>query len=420
MSRQTGQAPGRGAVQNVRAARIAWSLWTVTLALVFGAHALALASRPEAPFYTYWIESTLIGPTFATLGALIVSRRPENIIGWLFLVPSIAAGVQFFSGQYATVALSEPSRLSAGAYAAWLSTMMQSSSVFATFFLLMLFPTGRLPSPRWRPVAWTTGLAIGVSLISLALAPGPIQGFAPLRNPFGFEAAAALLVVLSTMGGLVGVVCVVAVVLSLVWRFYRSRGDERLQLKWFVYAATLGVMAILSGTFFDLPAVGKQADALFETLTWTLAPISLPVSAAVAVLKYRLYDIDLIIRKTAIYGALTLSLVLVYLGGVAGMQRLLSPLVGGGNQLAIVASTLAIATLFGPFRRRIQTAIDRRFYRQRYDAAKTLEAFGERLRNRTDLDALDADLISVVRETVQPSHASLWLREPGRARGSPS
>jgi len=206
---------------------------------------------------------------------------------------------------------------------------------------------------------------------------------------------------------------VVAVIASLVVRFYCSRGEERLQLKWFVYAATLGVTAILSGTFFDLPEVGKQADAFFETLVWTLAPISLPVSAAVAVLKYRLYDIDLIIRKTAIYGALTLSLALVYLGGVAGLQRLLSPLVGEGNQLAVVASTLAIAALFVPLRRRIQTTIDRRFYRQRYDAAKTLEGFGERLRNRTDLDALEADLLSVVHETVRPSHASLWLREPG-------
>ncbi len=413
MSHQAGQAPGPGAVTNVRAARIAWSLWAVTLALVVGAHVLALANRTEAPLYEYWVESTLIGPTFATLGALIVSRRPKNIIGWLFLVPSVASGIQFFSGQYATVAIFGPPRLPAGAYAAWLSTMMQSSSVLTVLFLIMLFPTGRLPSPRWRPVAWTVGVVIGVSLISLALSSGTIQDFAPARNPFGVEVAVPLLERLGTVGAWVATVCVVAVIASLVVRFYCSRGEERLQLKWFVYAATLGVTAILSGTFFDLPEVGKQADAFFETLVWTLAPISLPVSAAVAVLKYRLYDIDLIIRKTAIYGALTLSLALVYLGGVAGLQRLLSPLVGEGNQLAVVASTLAIAALFVPLRRRIQTTIDRRFYRQRYDAAKTLEGFGERLRNRTDLDALEADLLSVVHETVRPSHASLWLREPG-------
>ena len=397
---------GRGAVT---AARVAWTLWAATLALVVGAHVLALVDRPVAPFYDYWIESTLIGPTFATLGALIVSRRPRNIIGWLFLVPSVASGMQFFSGQYATVALSETSRLPAAAYAAWLSTMLQSTSVFTIIFLLLLFPTGRLPSPRWRVVAWATGLAIAVSLISLAFGPGWVPGFAPARNPFGIAAASTILAVLEAIGGWMGLVCVVAVVASLIWRFYRSRGDERLQIKWFAYAATLGLTAILLGDYL-VPVAFRGWYGVF---VWTLAPVSLTVAAGVAVLKYRLYDIDLIIRKTATYGVLTLSLALVYLGGVAGLHRLLSPLVGEGNQLAVVASTLAIAALFVPLRRRIQTTIDRRFYRSRYDAAKTLEGFGERLRNRTDLDALDADLLSVVRETVQPSHASLWLREPG-------
>jgi hypothetical protein len=254
--RASGSGAGPGA-------RVAWSLWAATLALVVGAHVLALASRPEAPFYTYWIESTLIGPTFATLGALIVSRRPRNIIGWLFLVPSVASGIQFFSGQYATVAILGPPRLPAGAYAAWLSTMMQSSAVFTVLFLIVLFPTGRLPSPRWRPVAWTVGVVIAASLISLALSPGAIQDFAPALNPFGVEVAFPLLERLGTVGAWVSSACVVAVVASLVVRFYFSRGEERLQLKWFVYAATLGVAMIMSGTFFDLPAVGKQADGFF-------------------------------------------------------------------------------------------------------------------------------------------------------------
>jgi hypothetical protein len=411
MSRQTElpepagkPASGHGAVT---AAWIAWSLWAATLALVVGAYVLALANRPLAPLYEFWIESTLIGPTFAALGALIVSRRPKNIIGWLFLVPSVTSGMQFFSGQYATVALSEPSRLPAGAYAAWLSTMLQSSSVLTVLFLLMLFPTGRLPSPRWRVLAWTTGLAVAVTLISLA--PGPLRDFAAARNPFGLRAAAAGIGLAQAVGVWVVLACVVAIVASLIIRFYRSRGEERLQIKWFAYAATLGVTAILLGDYL----VPVAFAGWFGVFVWTAAPVSLSVAAAVAVLRYRLYDIDLIIRKTAIYGVLTLSLALVYLGGVAGLQRLLSPLVGEGNRLAVVASTLAIAALFVPLRRRIQTTIDRRFYRSRYDAAKTLEGFGERLRNRTDLDALDADLLSVVRETVQPSHASLWLREPG-------
>ena len=280
--------------------------------------------------------------------------------------------------------------------------------MFVAIFLLMLFPTGRLPSPRWRVLAWTTGLAVGITLISFALKPGRLRDFAAVQNPFGIGAASEILAVLETVGGWTGLVCIVAVVASLVWRFYRSRGEERLQIKWFAYAATLGVAAILLGDYL----VPVAYSGWFGVFVWTVAPVSLAV-AAVAILRYRLYDIDLIIRETATYGLLTLSLAFVYLGGVAGLQRLLSPLVGEGNGLAVVASTLAIAALFVPLRRRIQTTIDRRFYRSRYDAAKTLEGFGERLKSRTDLDALDADLISVVRETVQPSHASLWLRKPG-------
>jgi hypothetical protein len=176
--RASGSGAGPGA-------RVAWSLWAVTLALVVGAHVLALASRPEAPFYTYWIESTLIGPTFATLGALIVSRRPRNIIGWLFLVPSVASGIQFFSGQYATVAILGSPRLPAGAYAAWLSTTMQSSAVFTVLFLIMLFPTGRLPSPRWRPVAWTVGVVIAASLITVLYRPARSRTSPPPGTPSG-------------------------------------------------------------------------------------------------------------------------------------------------------------------------------------------------------------------------------------------
>ena len=201
--------------------------------------------------------------------------------------------------------------------------------------------------------------------------------------------------------------CLLVIIASLALRLYRSRGEERLQLKWFVYAATVGIMALL---------LGGLAPVVFEgwwgSIVWTIVPLSLPVAAGLAILKYRLYDIDLIIRKTAIYGALTVSLALVYLGGVAGLQSLLSPVVGDSNQLAIVASTLVIAALFNPLRRRIQTTIDRRFYRSRYDAKATLEAFSARLRDEPDLDVLSGEMVAVVQETLQPEHASLWLRPP--------
>ena len=187
-------------------------VWAVAISLVLCAHALAFVSRPEAQLYVYWIEATLIVPTFATLGALIVSRRPGNIIGWLFLVSAVAGGMQFFSGQYATVALSGSTRLPGGAYAAWLSTLMQFAAVSTTLFLILLFPTGRLLSPRWRVVAGTTGLVILGSLISLALSPGPIQDFAPTPNPFGVRVVVPGF--LQTLGGWLVLACIVAVVVS--------------------------------------------------------------------------------------------------------------------------------------------------------------------------------------------------------------
>ena len=388
----------------MRARTLGYSLWAVAISLVLCAHALAFVSRPEAQLYVYWIEATLIVPTFATLGALIVSRRPRNIIGWLFLVPAVAGGMQFFSGQYATVALSHSTRLPGGAYAAWLSTLMQFSAVSTTLFVILLFPTGRLLSPRWRVVAWTTALVILGSLISLALSPGPIQDFAPTTNPFGLRVVVPGF--LRTIGGWLGLACIVAVVVSLVLRFYRSRGEERLQLKWFVYAATLGILAI---SLEDL--VPAPFGVWITVLAWIVAPVSLPVSAGIAILRYRLYDIDLLINRTLVYGALTAMLVLVYFGGVATTQAMFRAFTGQEQQpqLAVVVSTLAIAALFMPLKRRIQSFIDRRFYRRKYDARKTLESFSAKLRDETDLNALTDELVGVVKEAMQPAHVSVWL-----------
>ena len=389
------------------ASGLGWSLWAATLALVAGGLLLGVANRQEASLYGYWLESTLISPTFATLGALIVSRRPGNVIGWIFCLTGVGGGIQMFSGEYATVALfSSDAQLPGGAFAAWLSILMQTSVVAAALFLILLFPTGSLLSPRWRAVAWTAGLAASASLASLALQPGPLRDFGPSRNPFGMEGADAILDRVEAAGGVVLLLCFFAAIASLIVRFYRSRGEERLQLKWFAYAAVLGFMAILFGSVL----VPASIDDMFGTLVWTVAPLGLPVSAGIAILRYRLYDIDLLINRTLVYGSLTVTLALVYLGSVVLLQEAVRALTGGESQLAVVASTLAIAALFSPLRRRIQAFIDRRFYRRKYDAARTLEAFSARLRDETDLDRLGDDLVGVVRETVQPEHASLWLR----------
>jgi hypothetical protein len=267
-----------------------------------------------------------------------------------------------------------------------------------------------LLSRRWRPLAWAIGMFIAVSLVIVALSPGPFADFPSASNPFGVQGATLPGSVLAA-GQLAVLACVVAAILSLVLRFYRSRGEERLQLKWFTYAAAVGLSTPL--------LLSELAPAAFEVLgrlAWTLGFLSLPVSAAVAILKYRLYDIDRIINRTLVYAALTAVLVLVYVGSVFSLQYFFRVLTGETSQLAVVASTLAIAALFSPLLRRIQAFIDRRFYRSKYDAAKTLEAFSARLRDEMDLAALREDLVGVVRETVQPAHASLWLRGPGKEK----
>ncbi|HEV2744027.1 MAG TPA: hypothetical protein VGV91_12790 [Rubrobacter sp.] len=390
----------------MRASSLASVGWMVTVLLVAGALILGLANRQVAPLYE--VTSVVISPTFAALGALIVSRRPGNVTGWIFLASGLLGGVLMFFGQYATVALaSQGLALPGAALAAWLATLAQNSFSVSILFLVLLFPDGRLPSRRWRPLARVMGTFIAVSLAVVASSPGPLAEFPSASNPFGVEVA-TLPGPVSAAGQLGVMACVVAALLSMVVRFYRSRGEERLQLKWFTYAAMVGVTTPL--------LLGVLALAAFEVLgrlVWTLGFLSIPVSAAVAILKYRLYKIDAIINRTLVYGALTLMLASLYFGGVVVLQYALRATTGQESSLAVVASTFAIAALFNPLRRRVQSFVDRRFYRRKYDAGRVLEAHAAGLRDVTDLAALCEDLIGVVAETVRPAHVSLWLRKAG-------
>jgi hypothetical protein len=410
------QSQGVGGIRTRAVTLLAWSLVTATLALVAVGLVLGLANRPEGALYEPWLTLTLNGPTFATLGALIVPRYPRNVIGWIFLGFGLGLGIQLFSGQYATVAL--PSQtLPGGAVAAWLSTLVQVSVLLSLLFLVLLFPTGKLLSPRWRPVAWIAGTAIVVTAISFALSPGLMtEGFVPIPNPFGVEAAAAVLDILGGIGGWTALACFVAAILSLILRFYRSRGDERLQLKWFVYTATLGFLLIMVFPVTPPQILGTTAWKILGTLVWTVVPLSLPVSAGIAILKYRLYDIDIIINRTLVYATLTVILAVLFESTIVVLQYLLRELTNQESEVAVVVSTLAIAATFEPLRRRIQDVVDRSFYRRKYDGRKTLEAFSSRLRKETDLDALNDELVRVVRDTMQPAHSSLWLR-PDRPKG---
>ena len=266
-------------------------------------------------------------------------------------------------------------------------------------FLPLLFPDGHLPSRRWRPVPWLGLAFVGFAIVNNGLAPGPIELGATtvIENPTGIDDAEVLLDAIGTVAGLCGLAAGFGAVTSLVLRFRRARGDQRQQLKWFSFGAALLVVGVFAGDFFP---VAQGLVAVFFPL--------LPVAAGIAILKYRLYDIDRIISRTIVYGLLTAALIGGYAGGVLLVQSVLP--VANDSPLVVAASTLAMAALFSPLRRGIQTAVDRRFYRRKYDAIQTVENFSARLRDETDLEVLTYDLVQVAKATMQPAHVSLWLR----------
>jgi hypothetical protein len=346
------------------------------------------------------------------LGGLVASRRPENPYGWLWLGISLGLALLSFGQVYAAYSVVvEPGSLPAPRTVGHVVAGEGWVAAFTLLpLLLLLFPTGRLPSRRWRFVAWAVALsgAIGILLYPIAPAEGVVV---PVVNPLGVEGPVG--VALSVLSNVLYVLILVAAVpsaLSLVFRYRRAGGVERQQLKWFAYATVLFVGTSVSQFFYE-PA--GAWDAIIEVVPI----VGLYVAVGIAILRYHLYDIDVLINRTLVYGTLTATLVAFYFGGVTVLQGVLRVLTGQESTLAVVASTLAIAALFNPLRRRVQGFVDRRFYRKKYDAAKTLDAFSVRLRDETRLDALGEDLIGVVTRTVQPAHASLWLRpEAGSKR----
>jgi hypothetical protein len=342
--------------------------------------------------------------TYAVVGAVLVSKRPTNLIGWIMAVVALMVAIFPVGGTYATyvmVTRGQPDALAVvGAWAgSWYWYVLIA---LAVIYLPLLFPDGRLPSRRWLPVAVVPGIGtLSIVVLGALVDTLFVEGAGKIDNPIGIEglAFAEDLPVFGLLNGLL-IVGLVGAVASVVVRFRRSRGAERQQMKWFVYAAALILLA---------PVVDRLPDVV-NGVWLSLVLIATSTAIGIAVLRYRLYDIDIVINRTLVYGSLTVTLVVLYFGGIVVLQRIFVVLTGERSTLAVVASTLLIAALFTPLRRRLQSFIDRRFYRRKYDARKTLEAFSTTLRDETNLDALNDHLVGVIRETMQPSHVSLWLR----------
>jgi hypothetical protein len=397
-----------------------WLAWTACLLCgTLTAASLMLAFLNGRTLSEFFVEENIVmiatlTVAFSVVGAMIASHRPGNPIGWIFCAAALFQGLAVFGDEYATYALiTRPGSLTLGPEMSWLTEWIWAPGLgLILVFLPLLFPDGRPPSRRWRWVAWLGGISIVMIVVLAMVILWSERGTQLLRDPVSDEAGPAWILglLVEAVAFPLMLVAGLAAVISLFVRFRRARGDERQQIKWFASASALTL-----GFVFVLQTLNNTQNSLLEAGLATVALIlipSIPVATGVAILRYRLYDIDRLINRALVYGLLTAMLAVVYLASVVALQSVLRALTGQESTLAIVASTLAIAAMFNPLRRRIQAFIDRRFYRRKYDARKTLEAFSAKLRDETDLDALNAELVGVVRETMQPAHVSLWLRPP--------
>ena len=389
---------------------LAWALWVLTLlglaTTAWLDQLLRQAGRPELS----WLgagNAASVGAAViaATIGALVASRRPRHPVGWLLLTMGLALTLSGAGGGYKWYGLvARPGTLPAACYLVGFSNGLNIVSISCAGFVLLLTPTGSLPSRRWRWWARVAAAAAVVFVAASVVDPMPVYPEYPgIGNPFGVPALAEP--PLDTLIPAAGVVVLVALVVaagSLVGRFRRARGVERQQLRWLAWGATLAAVALVIA-FAELALHGDTV--LFQAAIGSCSAL-LPLATGAAILRYRLYDLDRIISRTLAYGLLTVLLGLGYAAVVLGLGRLLPQ----GSSLVVAAATLAVAAVFQPARRRIQQAVDRRFNRGRYDAARTIAAFSTRLRDQVDLDTLTSELLTVVDQTMQPTQAWLWLR----------
>jgi hypothetical protein len=413
---------------------LAWSLATLSMAMFVVSVVLyvLVRSAQEVPSSLDALADLLVFVPFLAfpiVGALIASKRPDNPIGWICLVAGlfwmfIVLGQSSDAFWLATEAAPIPHSVAIDALTQW--TWVPPVGLLG-IYMILLFPDGRLPSRRWRPLAWFSGVVMVLASMAITLTPGPLEGHPGVRNPFGLEVLEGLPWVGLAATGIVLLLplCILASALSLVLRYRRSSGEVREQIKWIALAASFVGVVYVGGLVSELvfapeSLVGDAAAPLWVEIQRNLLMLSyagVPVAIGFAVLKYRLYDIDVVINRALVYGSLTISLAAVYWGSIVVLHKFFQVLTGSESQLAVVASTLAMVALFAPLRRRTQSFIDRSFYRSKYDARKTLVQFSSKLRDETDLEALSDDLVGVVREAMQPAHVTLWLRPENRVEG---
>jgi hypothetical protein len=405
------QRPGERALR-----RIAWIIWVACVALSAVWLVLYLANLPWLNAFSgpitfpgsYAALAVALG--YGTVALLIITHRPDHAMGWLFLALALVAALALVTQEYALFSFfrSVSELLPGTTLTAWVTLWLQLL-VFPAGITLpyLLFPDGHLPSRRWRPVAWLAAGLIVLGVLGQMTEPGPIFFHItsealqlPVTNPLGVE----LGIVRDALGivWLLALFTLVAAMFAPISRYRYASGAQRQQLKWFVY---FGILTIL---FFPLAFfAGEIAGSIFFTMTILI----LPVATAVAILRHHLYDIDVIIRKTAVYAVLTALLAVIYLGVVILLQSVFEAVSGQQSAISVVISTLIMAAIFAPLRRRVQDFIDRRFYRRKYDAEQTLAAFADFVRDETDIEALTAELLRVTEETMQPEQASIWLKE---------
>jgi hypothetical protein len=350
---------------------------------------------------------------FGTVGALVSNRLPDNRVGWLFSYIGLAVAVGNLGYQYADQAMFGAAQsLPGGELAAWSQNLTIPPCFGLIAVALMLFPDGHLPSPRWRPAVVIALTGSTFELLGYAMRPGRLDApFESVVNPVGVAGGFGLFEVISSIGWPFMGLGLVLAAAAMRRRSKRATGLERQQLKWVAFAAAIAGAMIAADIVSFFVASDETDLNLLRTVTLGIGFAVIPIAAGIAILRYRLYDIDVVINRTLVYGALTATLAAVYLGSILLLQLVLEAFTAGSG-LAVAASTLATAALVRPARARIQEIVDRRFYRRKYDAARTLDDFGARLRDEIDLETLQGDLRSVVAEAMQPAHVTLWLRTP--------